>query len=69
MGLTPESLKKKREDLGLSQMKLANAANMGRYNISLFESGNRDLTKEEEAKINEVLKKETHKNGNSNKKK
>lgn len=50
-------LKKTREKHNLTQMQLAKLAGMGRYNISLAETGMRDLTKEEKTKIKKALTK------------
>ena len=49
-------IKKKRQKLGWSQFELAKRAGMGRFNISLAESGVRELTKEEKTKINNAFK-------------
>lgn len=56
MKLTPESVKKKRKELGWSQFDLAKNAKVSRYNISIFEIGHHDLTAEEELQISTALK-------------
>jgi len=65
-----KNLKIKRLKAGLTQMELARKAKMGRYNISLAENNNRNLSKEETVKIKAVLLKcKGGKIGHSNKKK
>ena len=64
-----KNLKQKRLKAGLTQMILAKKAKMGRYNISLAETGSRDLNKDETIRIKAVLKKVGGKIGHSNKKK
>jgi len=66
--MTAAQLKRRRSELEMSQHALAKAARMGRYNISLFESGIRNFTILETSRIEKaLLKKEASKNDTNKK--
>jgi len=50
-----ENLRSHREALGLSQIRLARLSDVSRFKISVFESGDGELTKDEEGRIRAAL--------------
>ena len=53
-----ENLRSHREALGLSQIRLARLAGVSRFRISVHESGDGELTAEEQGRIRAALKAE-----------
>lgn len=62
-------IKKRRTQLGLSQFALAQLADVSRYNISLHESGYKNLSGVESNRIERALLKKEKENVNSTNKK
>lgn len=66
--MTPKKLKRARKELGLSQFKLSKLSTISRYNISLYETGDRLFTNNETNLILYALNTERKKQNASNKK-
>jgi predicted transcriptional regulator len=53
--MSPTNLKERRAKLQISQFALAGMANVSRFNIQLFEQGHRELTAQEQQRIERAL--------------
>jgi predicted transcriptional regulator len=50
-----QEIKDRRKELGLSQVKLTNAARVSRFRFTLWEAGDGDLTNEEPLRVEAAL--------------